>query len=352
MFGGSFMQRVDISDSYDPRVVGRAAPKGTLFRYVPSVGQPVLLIKSGSGDTAWIDASGTTLPNPKYVYTVAANGTPYATIQSALNAAEADGCGVGGVHGTVLVAPGTYTENLVLKSGVSIVALSSPVNINSVRLVGQHSYVMHPTGDPLEPAIYLSGLDLIDNNPSGDTILVTGTPADSGFFQVMNCNFSKSGASGRCIHYNAPNLIGVVAQCAIIYGGSSDPVIEAQGYVLSVALTSHSSNSTMPFLRFSGVGTVNFFNNQALTNAPFICEIQSGNVYDFGNFLGSFQADADGIRVAAGVTYYCTHSTLIVPVGTGYAWQGSGTLNGTLIAYGISNAKDPSLTFNLLPSDS
>lgn len=57
--GGTIVQRIDIIDVYDPRILGRAADKGTLFRYIPSVGDPVLLIKADNGySTNWIDASG------------------------------------------------------------------------------------------------------------------------------------------------------------------------------------------------------------------------------------------------------------------------------------------------------
>jgi len=58
-FGGSQTERIDIIDSYDPRVTGRAASKGTLFRYVPSAGVPILLIKTDDGfSTNWISAGG------------------------------------------------------------------------------------------------------------------------------------------------------------------------------------------------------------------------------------------------------------------------------------------------------
>jgi hypothetical protein len=58
-FGGSQTERIDIIDSYDPRVTGRAASKGTLFRYVSSAGVPILLIKTDDGfSTNWISAGG------------------------------------------------------------------------------------------------------------------------------------------------------------------------------------------------------------------------------------------------------------------------------------------------------
>lgn len=61
--GGNKTQRVDIIDSYDPRVVGRAAQKGVLFRYIPAVGDPVVLIKNDDGfSTDWTSIGSEALP--------------------------------------------------------------------------------------------------------------------------------------------------------------------------------------------------------------------------------------------------------------------------------------------------
>lgn len=57
--GSNFTFRVDITDSYDPRVTGRVAQKGTVFRYIPAVGDPELLIKADDTTaTNWISLSG------------------------------------------------------------------------------------------------------------------------------------------------------------------------------------------------------------------------------------------------------------------------------------------------------
>lgn len=57
--GGNKTERIDIIDSYDPRVTGRAAQKGTIFRYIPSVGSPVILTKDDDGfSTNWVSAGG------------------------------------------------------------------------------------------------------------------------------------------------------------------------------------------------------------------------------------------------------------------------------------------------------
>lgn len=48
--------RFDLIDTFDPRIQGQPAQKGTLFRYVPAVGTPVLLIKTDDDTaTAWAE---------------------------------------------------------------------------------------------------------------------------------------------------------------------------------------------------------------------------------------------------------------------------------------------------------
>lgn len=80
--GGNKTQRIDIIDSYDPRVVGRSASKGTLFRYIPSVGDPELLIKTDEGfSTSWEPVGGSSAVLP--ITPVAAGSTANVNIASA-----------------------------------------------------------------------------------------------------------------------------------------------------------------------------------------------------------------------------------------------------------------------------
>lgn len=84
--GGSKTQRVDIIDIYDPRVTGRAAPKGTLFRYIPVVGNPELLIKQDDGFTVnWANVSS----DPTGITVVEAAST--ANVNVAVAPANLDG---------------------------------------------------------------------------------------------------------------------------------------------------------------------------------------------------------------------------------------------------------------------
>lgn len=53
--GGNKTQRIDITDNYNPQIVGRAAQKGTLFRYIPPIGVPIVFMKADEGfSTNWL----------------------------------------------------------------------------------------------------------------------------------------------------------------------------------------------------------------------------------------------------------------------------------------------------------
>lgn len=74
--GGSKFERVDIIDNYDPRVTGRAATKGTMFRYIPAAigADPIILLKQDEGFTTnWICICG---PDAEVCTPVVAASTP------------------------------------------------------------------------------------------------------------------------------------------------------------------------------------------------------------------------------------------------------------------------------------
>lgn len=58
----NYTQRIDIIDSFDPRLTGLAGKKGTTFRYIPAVGTPELLIKTDDGFSVnWLPVGGSAL---------------------------------------------------------------------------------------------------------------------------------------------------------------------------------------------------------------------------------------------------------------------------------------------------
>jgi len=49
--GSTLAQNYDLAESIDPRVVAVAAPKGTIYRYIPQIGAPEILVKQDDGAT-------------------------------------------------------------------------------------------------------------------------------------------------------------------------------------------------------------------------------------------------------------------------------------------------------------
>lgn len=64
---------------------------------------------------------------------IVGDGSPYVTIQQAINAANA------ATGGTILIRPGTYTEDLTLYSAVNLEAAAGSELIGSVNIIGVHT---------------------------------------------------------------------------------------------------------------------------------------------------------------------------------------------------------------------
>lgn len=335
----------DWINSFDPRVGGLSGKKGSIFRYIPILGLPLILVKQDDGfSTNWLAVQQAT-PVAGNIYYVVPGGE-YPTIQSAIDAAFAAGSGDPGNTATIYIPPGEYVENLEFRPGQSLVAQAANISVGAVKITGQHHYEATPGGDILSKTVLLQGLSFNDNDP-GNTITIDGM--NDGFFLQSGCQFFKNSATGRFVLCTNMNTILVITSGSGIYFGSTDPAIESYAAVTVVQSMSYSSNAPGPFVLYQGSGTLNFFNNQALTNSPYVLSIESGQAFVGFNFLGTFAPDSDCIRCDG--LAYVFNSTLLSSVGTGYVLQGTGTVNGGMLVYGISTAKDPSLTFNLLPSD-
>lgn len=344
MKGRGSNQKLDWIDKFDPRVTGLAAPKGTLFRFVPTTGFPTLLIKGDDGFSQDWQAFGE--GDQPFVYFVTPGTGNFPTIQSAIDQAFADGSGL--QVATIYVPPGTYNENLTFRPGQAIIGQNANVSVGAIRIVGQHTYTPPVGSDPLAAQVCLQGMSFIDL-ADGHTMEILG--AQPYFFTVSGCSFTKGDFTGNCIRcLNASGIL-VLAQSSTTYHGSPDPVVRSSSQVMVIQQMSHASGGVGPMLDYDGGSSVQFFNNSQLNNAPYVVNMQNGTMFCQGAFVGSFGTDPDGFRLGAGAVAYVTNSTFIVNAGTGYVFQGTGTVNGAMIVYGINSNKDPGLTFNLLASD-
>lgn len=346
--GNSITDVNDWINSFDPRVTGLAGKKGALFRLIPGVGSPTLLLKQDNGfSTNWLPVSGgVTAQSNVYYVTPGIGDLP--TIQSAIDLAFADGSGTGGMIATIFIPPGSYTENLTFRPGQCLVAQTSQVSVGATQIFGQHTYTPPVNSDPLSVLVTLQGLSFLDLNP-GDTLSILGT--EGAFFSTQGCAFSKGSATGSSINCVNPTGIFVLTGTSSTFNSSSDTWVKSAAAVTVLQQCSHSSGGVAPMLDYTGTGSLNFTQNQCFGSAPYVLSMTGGTCFALFNFLAAFAPNNDCLRIGAGATMYLTHDTLISSTGTGYVLQGSGTVNGSMIVYGDSTAKDPGLTFNLLPSD-
>lgn len=344
--GSNLTQRINIIDSYDPRITGRAAQKGTIFLYIPAVGDPEILIKDDEGFSTNWESQGSSNGQPN-VYYVGTHDFP--TIQSAIDQAFADGSGTAGKIVTILVPPGQYVENLVFRPGQGIIAQASQIAIGAVQIFGQHTYTPPVNGNPLGVALNLQGLSFRDSQV-GNTIEILGT--NGAFISINGCSFIKSSATGSSIVCSNTNGIFIVGQSSTTGYVPSDAFIKSNAQVTVIQQCSQQGGPNAPLLDYLGNGTCQFQGNNAIVqNGAYIASFAGGTIFAQQNFLASFFPNGDCLRVASPALMYLTNNTLVSQFGTGFVLQGDGTVNGTLIAYGGSTDKDPSLTFNLLPSD-
>lgn len=342
--GNSKNQKIDWINSFDPRLLGLASPKGTLFRFIPPVGPAELLLKQDDGFTTNWDGIAATIPD---VYIVAANGQ-YPTIQSAIDAAYAAGSGTSGIFPTILIAPGVYVENLVFRPGQALIGYSTLVSIGAIQIQGQHTYSPPAGGDILNKIVNCQGLTFLDGAPGGNTVTISGV--NEGFMSFQGCTFQKSSGTGHIVLCTMNNFILVAVQCNILSNQSVDPSFQSSSTVFVFQGNSDQSGTSAPSFNYIGNGSANVVGNNVLSSAPYCFRfgLAGSQAITYNNFVGTFDPAGIGMVVEAGVTLYCTMTTILA---TQYVFGGSGTVNGAMLAYGIGSAKDPALTFNLLPSD-
>jgi len=101
-----------------------------------------------------------------FVYSkyIVGGGSPYTTVQSAINAANAAG------GGTVVVRPGLYTENLTLYDGVDIEGTVGAISIANVEIHGVHT--PPAAGQIAFRTILLSSATNIFNSAAAGTTLI------------------------------------------------------------------------------------------------------------------------------------------------------------------------------------
>lgn len=178
------------------------------------------------------------------------NGT-HTTIATAMaSAASGD---------TILVLPGTYTENITFKAGVNVTALPSDFANANVKIIGKFSYTGPGTGS-------LANIFLQTNS---DYILeVTGANASSFLFDT--CYFNLTNSTG--IHFTNSNASSAIQiQNSIVNittTGIASHLMTSPG-TLAYLYTGIANGGLSTTASSNSAGQVNFF--WALCFAPLTC---------------------------------------------------------------------------------
>lgn len=156
------------------------------------------------------------------LYVVDANGsTPYTTIQSAINAANAAG------GGQVWVRPGTYIENLTFYSGIQ---LSSPSE-QSVTIIGTHTPPASGTLN-IDRLTLQSAADIFNSAAAGSTVII-----------IEDCTISVTNG----YTFNLPNWTGALALYDMGESSTNNGVVNNSGgatcFFVSVSIGSGTGNT-------------------------------------------------------------------------------------------------------------
>lgn len=178
-----------LSGSEDPVVTNPTAPQGSIYLSTLGIYQKNASVWSNLATVSQVQGLVNTVTTS--VIYVAKNGldtntggilNPLLTISAAITAATAGT--------TIYVSPGTYTENLTLKAGVSIIGQQSGSSIITGNITANYS-----------GTVYLHSLDF--QASSGIVLLLSGTNATN--LQIDDCHIDSLSGASHAISYTNTN---------------------------------------------------------------------------------------------------------------------------------------------------
>jgi hypothetical protein len=299
-------------------------------------------------DTKQLIVDNNSIPNAAYGL--------YSTIQSAIDAAQAGQ--------TILINPGTYTENLTLKPSVNLAAYGNSGFTPSVTIIGKLSHTQ--TGP-----VTISGIKLQTN---GDyAISVTGSAASTTMF-LVECNLvaqdfaalemttSGAGSSIRITNSwcrtntNATNFFVVSGVGSLTFwnvnvldGGSLTAQSIPSTYASTGQLLVKYSIIRFP-ITTSGTGRISAtdseFNTFETNSTPLV--VNAISAVGLGSYIRGcilLAGNATALTVGAGVTLNMIGCTVITTSTTPFS--GTGTINQSGTSYSTSAAILPATTVTL-----
>lgn len=257
----------------------------------------------GSGSTLTYTENASAYPITPYV--VGASGEAgYATIQDALDAADAAGGGV------VYVQPGTYTEDLTLYDGAPIIGTS----YDAVTITGVHT-------PPDTGAFMFQNLTL-----TSATDIFTSASAGSAVLQIVNCEINVTAG----FVFDLDNWTGTLAVGEVGSSGTDDGFVNNTGGATIVANASQIGAGTTQTMVTSG--------SVLLVHCEVDCPIdfQTGSIITIGN--SSF---ADALTFSNDSTGSIEHSSFSTGAAASITMSSSAALS--IIGSSINSSANPSI---------
>lgn len=261
----------------------------------------------------------------------------FTTIASALTAATSGK--------TIFILPGTYTENLTLKAGVSLVSWAGDGFVPNVTIVGKCTFTVAGTAN-------ISNIRLETN--SDFFVAVTGSAAS--ILNLNNCylnctnntgiSFTSSSSSSKIIIRNCEGNLGTtgiglfastsagelsIKYCSMSNTGASSTASSMAGGVLNI------SYSDFAFVFSASSSTIGTFQNtriQSLTNSTCLALTGTANFALQGGFYATGTPSA--ISIGAGTT--ASISLANIASSNANVLTGAGTMNyGGIVFSGSSS---------------
>lgn len=268
----------------------------------------------------------------------------YLTIASAITAASSGD--------TIFILPGTYTENLTLKAGVSITAFTGDSGTPNVTIIGKAT----ASGDG---TYAINNIRLTTN--SDFFLVVSGSVAtivklDGCYLNCLNATGISYTSSSASSEINVRRCTGDIITTGIALYTSSSPGLIRFEYcyflnsALSITASSNSSGRSSHYyctynsvFSTSSTGTIFFFhctqNNGQSINTAFLTTAGSGQSFIFGGLFTSgtascFSIGTGTILACYNVIVYSENTNAITGAGTlqysGLSFSGtSNTMNTT-----------------------
>lgn len=220
-------------------------------------------------------ASGFEAPN---VYNVPSQ---YSTIQAAIDKAHLiDGHTSSATSAIIQIAPGSYNENLTLRSGVYLLGLGTPYN---TRINGRITYQATINQSRSQNRISLEGITLNGNN-TGPTLELLGSFASNIVLNQFRI-FNNEGNTQPSILVNSSNIssgIDFYGDCALGHDDPGGRVIDVISGSVNIydpssrIQNSLDSVSTVSTIRINN-GYFNIYGSNIGVTAPAVFELVNGN---------------------------------------------------------------------------